>query len=153
MKLRRQQFSTSFLSKKPSVTIQSFARIYKKNTRQYAHAHSERQRCVHTSGNWDSYDIDWHFIASLCILYLSIWRNVCVRVFEKVSSLQYCVLLILAAYSLVTLGFSVWVLLDRLQDFCTCYFRFYLLLIIGLTAESQTERRSILFLNGQHVQS
>lgn len=33
MKLRRQQFSTSFLSKKPSVTIQSFARIYKKNTR------------------------------------------------------------------------------------------------------------------------
>lgn len=64
-----------------------------------------------------------------------------------------CVLAILAAYSLVTLGSSVWVLLDRLQNFCTCYFRFYLLLIIGLTAESQTERRSILFLNGQHVQS
>lgn len=72
MKLRRQQLSTSFLSKKPSITIQSFARIYKKNTRQYTHAHSEYQRCVHTSENWDSYNIDWHFIASLYILYLPI---------------------------------------------------------------------------------
>lgn len=36
MKLRGQRLSTSFLSKKPSITIQSFARIYKK-TRDNTH--------------------------------------------------------------------------------------------------------------------